>query len=95
MKSKLFVFAILVSVFQPAYSLETHTDLSMYGSTTIEMQVGVTQDFIFPLGGKTALTQDNTIDLKIESYLTPFSFELFGNSIWSPLPFLKLHTGLF
>ncbi|GHT58799.1 hypothetical protein FACS1894109_13600 [Spirochaetia bacterium] len=95
MKGKLFVFVILAAIFQSAYSLETHTDLSVYGSTTIEMQVGVTQDFIFPLGGRTPLTKDSDIDVKIEANLTPFSFELFGDGIWSPLPFLQLQAGLF
>ena len=95
MKSRVFVFVILFSVFTPVFSLETHTYLSVYGSTTIEMQLGVIQDFIFPLDGKTELTKNNNRDLKLEAYLTPFSFEFFSNSIWSPLPFLQLYAGLF
>jgi hypothetical protein len=77
------------------FSFETQTDLSVTASTAMEMQLGVTQDFIFPFGGETVLTEDNNLDLKIESFLTPFSFELFGNTIWSPLPLLKMHAGMF
>jgi hypothetical protein len=49
------------------------------------MQLGVMQDFIFPLGGKTALTKDKTIDFKITKRFSLMTNVRMKNAIIHPV----------
>ena len=74
--------------------VETRMDLSFYASTRGEMQVNFLPQWKFPfLQGKTPLTEDNNIALKLDAALSPIWAGLTGDAVLTVFPFLSFRLG--
>jgi len=74
--------------------IKTQTDLSLTASTIGEIQFGLEKRIIFPyLQGESAITADNNITLKIGAEVTPISFDMVIDTVWTPAAFFNLTLG--
>jgi hypothetical protein len=88
-------FVTLPSLIFADNEIESHTSIQLYVPTVGGASFGVLQDFVFPLGhGSNPLTQNNNITLNFGVNISTVSFNLFSQTIWTPLPFLKLYGGI-
>jgi hypothetical protein len=73
---------------------ETRIDLSFYASTRGEMQVNFLPQWKFPfLQGKTPLTSENNLALKLDASLSPIWAGLAGDAVLTVFPFLSFNLG--
>jgi hypothetical protein len=77
-----------------AGAVEAHTDLSLTISSLPEAQVAVSQRFVFPvLQGQGPLTSGNNLTLKLGANVSPISFNLLADTVWTPIAFFNLSMG--
>ena len=75
-------------------AVENRIDVSFYASTRGEMQVNFLPQWKFPfLQGKTPLTSDNNIALKLDAALSPIWAGLTGDGVLTVFPFLSFTVG--
>lgn len=73
---------------------ETSIDISFYASTLGEMQINFIPQWEFPfLRGKTPLTENNNIALKLDASLSPIFAGLTGDAVLTVAPFLSFTLG--
>jgi hypothetical protein len=92
------VFAVCVAdaVFSQAESggPQVSMDLSVYASTRGEMQFNFVPRWKFPfLQGKSPLTSDNNLVLKLDASLSPIWAGLLGDAVLTVAPFLSFTLG--
>ena len=74
--------------------VKKQTDLALVGTTEPGVAVFVEQRFLFPfLQGETPLTEDNNIMLKLRGQVTPTSFELMSDTVWTPFAAMNFSLG--
>jgi hypothetical protein len=74
--------------------VEAHTDLSLTTSSLPEAQIAVSQRFVFPvLQGESPLTNGNNLTLKLGANVSPISFNLLVDTVWTPVAFFNLSLG--
>ena len=93
----LFTAAALCFAEEPAKNEEavaSRIDVSFYASTRGEMQVNFLPQWKLPfLQGKTPLTSENNIALKLDAALSPIWAGLTGDTVLTVFPFLSFRLG--
>jgi hypothetical protein len=85
---------ISAAVCAAAFTQEAHTDLSLTVSSLPEAQLAVSQRFVFPvLQGQSPLTSGNNLTLKLGANVSPISFNLLADTVWTPIAFFNLSIG--
>jgi hypothetical protein len=75
-------------------AVESRMDLSFYASTRGEMQVNFLPQWKFPfLQGRTPLTSENNLVLKLDAALSPIWAGLTGDGVLTVFPFLSFRLG--
>jgi hypothetical protein len=74
--------------------VETSMDASFYASTHGEIQFNFRPEWQFPaLRGKTPMTENNSITLKLDASLSPITAGLKGSTVINVFPFLSFTFG--
>jgi hypothetical protein len=74
--------------------VEISSELVLQVTSLLEVKLGFTEHFCFPfLQGESSLTEDNNVDLALSAEISPVSFNLIAEAVWTPIAFFQLTTG--
>ncbi|MDR2793098.1 MAG: hypothetical protein LBB61_05460 [Treponema sp.] len=90
----IFCFVAARTLWANDSDVDTRTDVSLTLSSRPEAQAAVTQSFTFPfLRGEHPLTAGNNINLKLGANVSPVSFNVLADTVWTPIAFFTVSLG--
>ncbi|MDR2192887.1 MAG: hypothetical protein LBP19_00210 [Treponema sp.] len=87
-------FAVARTLWAADSDADMHTDISLTASSLPEAQAAIMQSFTFPfLRGENPLTTGNNMTLKLGANVSPISFNILADTVWTPLAFFTVSLG--